>query len=85
VFEAIEDEYDGWRSYLDSIVVIESKGIFFNNPLAKVKIEDYDDGHNEGFKLIDIEDNHVWLEVGTDDYDDWYPYFVFRYQPKEKR
>tara|TARA_Y100000310_G_C20125841_1_gene553567 strand:- start:51 stop:242 length:192 start_codon:yes stop_codon:yes gene_type:complete len=27
---------------------------------------------------------HVWLRFGTDNTDDYYPYFVFRHVPKEQ-
>jgi hypothetical protein len=89
VFEALEDPCDGYRSYLGSIEVVERTGIFFPNPIATVKIVPYDSEYkydstrsNIGHKLVDVEDGHVWLEVGTDAYDDWYPCFAFRYQPK---
>lgn len=83
VYEAIEDESDGWRSYLGSIETVESDGIFFSIPLAVVRVGEFDDGHTDGFSLVDVEDGHVWLEVGTGNYGDWYPYFTFSYYPKE--
>tara|TARA_Y100000310_G_scaffold156644_1_gene156059 strand:- start:8080 stop:8622 length:543 start_codon:yes stop_codon:yes gene_type:complete len=36
----------------------------------------------QGYKLVDVNDGHVWLEFGTDNMDDYYPYFIFRYTPK---
>ena len=38
-----------------------------------------------GYKIVDVIDGHVWLEIGTDYTDDYYPYFVFRHQPKKIR
>jgi hypothetical protein len=84
VYEALEDEGDGWRSYLGSIEVKDSDGIFFKHPLAKVVVEDDDDGYLLGYQLRDKEDGHIWLSFGTANYDDWYPYFTFQYNPKEK-
>ncbi|MCA1021542.1 hypothetical protein [Halobacillus litoralis] len=84
VYLAVEDEDDGYRSYLESIEQTEPKGIFFDKPLAEVIIEELDDGYTEGFRIVDAADSHVWLIVGTSNYDDYYPYFVFDYNPKSK-
>lgn len=40
-------------------------------------------GVDEGYRLVDIADGHVWLEFGTHNYDDYYPMFIFRHNPKE--
>ena len=84
VYEAIEDESDGYRSYLDSIEVVDKDGIFFDKPLAFVEVKYSEWGYFEGYWLEDVEDGHVWLRVGTDNADDYYPMFVFDYQPKRK-
>ena len=90
VYEAVENEDDGWRSYLDSVRVDPGIHLFFSAPLATVRIEHYNalchgtlyNDRDRGFRLIDTQDEHVWLEVGTDLYNSWYPLFVFRYHPK---
>ena len=88
VYEAIEDESDGYRSYLESIVVKKSGGIFFHRPVALVRVEELNGYHEKcygdfkGWQLVDIEDGHVWLIVGTENYDDYYPGFAFKYFPK---
>jgi hypothetical protein len=90
VFEAIEDPDDGYRSYLDTIKVIDSDGIFQRTPLGYVyilgveegSISNYGDSFS-GYALVDITDNHVWLVIGTDNTDDYYPSFVFHYQIRE--
>ena len=92
VFKVLEDPNDGYRSMLGVIEYGEkSNSIFFRRPLAKVRIEtyegrdiDYSSG-DQGYRLVDIEDGHVWLEFGTDNTDDYYPYFVFRHTPKEPK
>lgn len=84
VWEAIEDEADGWRSYLGSIKSIKNDGIFSDRPIAQVNVissEEYDDG----YKLVDINTGHVWLEFGTDNSDGWYPCFRFDYNIDEKK
>lgn len=82
VFEAVEDPDDGYRSYLGSVEVIDSDGIFFSQPLSTVKIVSFDEKFDYGYRLIDAEDGHIWLEIGTGDYNDYYPYFIFYYKPK---
>lgn len=84
VFEALEDESDGYRSYLASIERTVSQGIFFKMPLARVKVVESSSrrGTFEGWSLVDVEDGHEWLCVGTDYCDDYYPCFTFDYQPK---
>ena len=84
VFEALEDEDDGYRSYLGSVEVVNREGlIFFNTPLATVMVEEVDDAHSDGYQLVDVADGHVWLYFGTDHTDSWYPMFIFRYQPRK--
>jgi hypothetical protein len=81
VWEAIEDPSDGYRSYLQSIELKENVGnlTFSFNPFATVKVEpDYE---CNGWKLVDVKDDWVWLRVGTD-FDSQYPIFVFKYTPK---
>ena len=84
VFEAIEDESDGYRSMLDAIVVAgDGSDIFFSSPIARVRVRVAGDGDNfEGFKLLDAEDDHEWLVIGTANTDDYYPSFTFQYNHK---
>lgn len=98
VFKVLEDPDDGYRSHLGAIDYTQAHdSIFFRTPVARVMIETYDSGHDpdesqdeddpfggvkQGYRLVDVDDGHVWLEFGTDNYDDYYPYFVFRHQPK---
>jgi|ETN01SMinimDraft_4_1059930.scaffolds.fasta_scaffold106462_2 hypothetical protein len=39
-------------------------------------------GVDQGYRLVDVDDGHVWLEFGTHNYDDYYPCFIFRHHPK---
>ena len=92
VFKVLEDPDDGYRSHLGTIEYSgSSEGIFFPNPISQVRIESYEDdtrgeeystGTCEGYKFVDVNDGHVWLEFGTDNTSDYYPYFVFRHWPK---
>ena len=83
IFEAIEDESDGYRSYLDSIAARkDEKLVFLRRSFATVVVEEENDGYFEGYVLRDTSDNHIWLRFGTNNTDDYYPYFVFQYQTK---
>lgn len=82
-YEALEDPSDGYRSYLDTVEISKSSGlIFFSQPVATVVIESIDDSSFQGYRLRDLEDDHVWLCFGTDISEDYYPSFVFSYYAK---
>ena len=83
VFEALEDPNDGYRSSLGAIVVIGDTDIYHKRPLAKVKMVYDDSGDDLLYKLIDVDIGYVWLTVGTGEFGDYYPYFIFRYKPDE--
>jgi len=85
VWCAVEDEDDGYRSYLGSVVVDVGDHIFFDRPLGTVRIEVDSVGDFDGFRLVDISDGHVWLQFGTDNSDDYYPMFRFHYEPKKRK
>lgn len=91
VFKVLEDPDDGYRSYLNTVdYTNEHNSIFFKSPLALVRIETYDiredseylSQANQGYQLVDIADDHVWLRFGTHNYDDYYPMFIFNHYPK---
>ena len=82
VFEALEDESDGYRSYLASVELRNEQTkdmIFFPNPVARVRVEQDGDTDDEGFCLKRVEDGFVVLRVFTDYTDDYYPCFRFEY------
>jgi myo-inositol-hexaphosphate 3-phosphohydrolase len=82
VFEALENEDDGYRSYLKSVEVKDPSGlIFFRRSIAKVRMET-GEGDFDGFRLVDVKNGHTWLRLGTDRGDCYYPHFVFEYTPK---
>ena len=90
VFEAVEGESDGYRSCMAEVKAVdkEPKDIFFKRAISKVLVKDKTHGHYgtfDGYELIDLEDGHVWLELGTDNTDDYYPMFTFRYMAKEPK
>jgi hypothetical protein len=86
VFKILEDPDDGYRSHLGAIdYTSEHSSIFFQAPVARVVIQRKTIADNDGWKLVDMEDGHVWLEFGTDHTDDYYPYFYFRHMAKEPK
>lgn len=88
-FEVLEDPDDGYRSWLGEVRVREdvSDLVYFKQPLAEVKMREAarGDRDHEGYELVDTSDGHVWLSFGTDHTDDWYPCYVFHYNPKESK
>jgi hypothetical protein len=94
VFKVLEDPSDGYRSMLGGIDYTDKhNSIFFNLPIGRVKICEYDESDNDefmeqkntGYRLVDVIDDHVWLEFGTHNYDDYYPMFIFRHMPKDPK
>jgi hypothetical protein len=85
-YEAQEDPSDGYRSYLGSLVPVAPARhlISPSEPVCWVQIVDLTAGEGytqaKGFCMMD-RDCHVWLRVGTDNSDDYYPFFVFQYDP----
>ena len=88
VFEAMENEDDGYRSSLDGIYLAKG-GNFPRHPLTKVRILDHvpeevreDDrirlyGDFDGWCLQDIHTDKAVLIVGTDNAEDYYPSYTF--------
>ncbi len=93
VFEAIEDESDGYRSCLGDFKELGageqlSRKLFFNEtPFAVVtsrcpdRLSEVPDRLFDGIQLVD-DSGHVWLTVGTDNTENYYPCFEFSYSPK---
>jgi hypothetical protein len=83
VFEAVEDENDGYRSMMRGVAEVKDPSglIFFKRRVATVRVEE--DSEFDGFRLVDVADGHTWLRLGTDHADDYYPMFRFDYEPKK--
>jgi len=82
VFEVVEDANDGYRSAMERLAIIGPVSGLFSVPIAKVRVDVDENTSSECWKLVDADDGHVWLRFGTDNYDDYYPCFVFDYEPK---
>ena len=93
VFEVKEDESDGYRSALDDVVPVTDQAqldklVLPRRVIARVhcvpKPPSADDfGRvDQIWQLIDVTDHYVWLEFGTENSNDYYPAFCFRFTPK---
>lgn len=91
-FKVLEDPEDGYRSNLGGAIWLrpeDSKGLMFQQPIARVVvtkgkwegINTYDEGPFVGYRLVDHDTGHIWLEFGTANTEDYYPYFVFTHHP----
>lgn len=84
-YEVLEDENDGYRSsmeglnQLSAVEAIERNLVTLALPLARVTVEEA--LTLDGYQLVAISDQHVWLTFGTDVRDDYYPMFIFDYTP----
>ena len=87
VFEAVEDEDDGYRSYLGSVLLLgkpkDHNLIFPRHSFARVTLIECSYGDFEGYQIQDLDYHHIWLRFGTDNVDDYYPFFVFEYQARK--
>jgi hypothetical protein len=85
VYTAIEDPSDGYRSSLDRIFISDDKMTNEFPPckvLARKKAPSEYHDENDTLELIDCVTGLIVLEVGTDNYDDYYPCFVGSFSPQ---
>lgn len=81
VFKAVEDPADGYGSYLDSVTIINTHSIFFKEPLINLYYRS-PDSLGVAVELFD-ESGHLWLSIGTNHDDNYYPSFMFNYTPRK--
>lgn len=90
VFEALDDPCDGYRSYLDSVPIVNSKSIFSPLPIinlyfkrdSQMLSEQFGYDMPGDFYIFYDKTGHIWLYFGTDHCDDYYPMFTFHYSPR---
>jgi hypothetical protein len=83
-YMAVEDPSDGYRSYMEDLVVVEEP--------CKIRLPDVevichmkeDDRYerNDVLVFVDALNGKTILELGTANYDDYYPYCVMEYIPE---
>jgi hypothetical protein len=83
VYTAVEDHDDGYRSYMETVVCEHClmTMVFPRHCLARVRVLDLSNTDEEGYRLVDVDTGHAWLEFGTCHADNYYPYFFFTYTP----
>ena len=82
VYAAIEDPCDGWRSCLGSLCVIEDYE--FKNEFIPIRVycSLSDNESTDTLLFMDYKNDKLVLEIGTHDFDDWYPCFVCDFIPQ---
>lgn len=80
-FLVTEDPNDGYRSSLDKIINTQHS---FENVFQPVSVYlrkgEYDE--SEIIKMINVENDLIVFEFGTNTYDSWYPSFVCDFNPE---
>jgi hypothetical protein len=89
IYVATEDDNDGYRSSMESLVVVEAPPVTNTFPPVRVLVRhvtgrrddnDYA-GSNDLLEFIEITNGEVVLQVGTENVDDYYPGFVNHFYP----
>lgn len=80
-FLITEDPNDGYRSSLDKILNTPHS---FENVFQPVSVylRKGEYGEREIIRMINVENDLVVFEFGTNSSDDWYPYFVCDFNPE---
>lgn len=78
-YEAVCDEDDGYRSYMDDLAIVDDMPKMFDIPVL-VLFED--PWHDDRIEILDNRNKRLVLNVGTKDIDDYYPCYVFDYHPE---
>jgi hypothetical protein len=83
-YEAIANPEDGYRSSMREIRVSEKPMVnVFPGVRVLAKMKDRDTyQENDTLQLLDMKTGLVVLEAGTDNCNDYYPYFVSFFDPK---
>lgn len=76
-YRAEEDPSDGYRSYLGTLSVSTTP---VRNQFAPIRVTGR--MRDEVLELIDVASGKTVLEVGTDNADDYYPWFVGTFTPE---
>lgn len=81
-YTAMEDPQDGLRSCMSEIAVDKDRKM--KNKFKPVKVVGrYVESYSRDIlELIDIQTGETVLEVGTSDYNDYYPCFVSSWRPE---
>lgn len=87
VYIAFSDNNDGYRSNCAPLLIAEGPAWEFWSPdyimrdVVGRHVTKGEHGPCDILELIDAETGHVWLRVGTENIDDYYPWFVASWHP----
>jgi len=84
-YTAIEDPDDGYRSYLEGLYIGPLKDLTASIINRKVRATHECSERRDLLTLTDVETGHVWLVIGTEDTDDYYPYCVMQWSAMDPR
>lgn len=83
-YMALEDPDDGYRSYMRELIIVKEE---CQTKLPNISVcchmkENSDYEYNNILVFVDVNSGKEILEIGTENYDDWYPYCVLEYHPE---
>lgn len=83
-YMAFEDPNDGYRSYMEELKIVEEPcKIKLPNIFVRCHMEEDGDWiKNDILVFVDVENGKTILEIGTGNYDDYYPFCVLNYYPE---
>jgi hypothetical protein len=91
VYLAFEDDNDGYRSCMGALFVADAEAYNLWSPdYIRRKVvcrhltqnnDKYDTSPCDILEVIDVENGHCWLRVGTENIDDYYPSFIAVWTP----
>lgn len=89
-YRVIEDPGDGYRSYMKDGVEVRSPAVV-TNTFAPIPVrcknggresKPYSQDRTQVLQFVDTRNGEVILEVGTDNSDDYYPWYVASWTPE---
>ena len=82
VYEAVENPDDGYRSYMEKLVISNEK---IKNKIPKTQIvcAYRNDDDCDLLDFIDCKNGKVFLTIGTKHVGDYYPVCIFEYSPEK--
>lgn len=85
IYMATENPDDGYRSYMNELEIINEPLKFKIPQMQVVCVHDTKDEHGDKsdiLSFIDEKNGKVFLRIGTENTDDYYPYCLFEYKPE---
>lgn len=80
-YMALEDPDDGYRSYMRELIIVEEE---CQTKLPNISVCCHMRESSVDYVLVflDVDSGKEIFEIGTANYDDWYPYCVLEYHPE---